>query len=1023
MPAAKFKSFSGMLPRVSAELLPDTAAQEAVNCALASGDILPAGAYLNVVPSPIGGSGPFRDNTRTIFGMRNPANTDEMMLVTWDDAVEYTLGEYYASGNDQLLYYTDYTGARYTSFRRMRRMGAPYPTNSYRLGMPLPEIKISVESTDKKIPGYDGGQLPGVKENPNIRSYVFTYFHALFKQWESIASEPSDPIEVVEGTVCKISGLPWTPPVPDGDEAYPIGGINVYRTVTSTSGTDFYKVVTLPFYCPVASIAVDGDEQTVVTHSPHQLGIGEWFKTNDFMPVTKVLEVIDEYTVRATYKGDDAFSDPNSLPRIVYDITPQWTRSTVRARRNPFSRRKYGGGDNLYTSPNPDTGEGFSWWDGTNLMRGESFEDWYDVVTLTTALPSDDYDPPPSNLRGIIRVNDEIMCGHASGKLYFSEPGVASAWPALYEIYVPENIVSLVPISSGVLVLTDGHPYVAHVSDPATGVSLEKINTVMPCLNKSTVVAMPYGIVWMSTGGLALFRGSGAVSLISEPVIRPIKYMDTTAGPAWQIPRTDDVSLAEPIPSEVAWLRLFAKAAFAWFDGFDYVLAWSPAWNGGDNYFAAGVLSFVYTGESGYFVRWHLSGSRVALTVGSSPAVASQSASAATAAPTIRDKYVVDRDMELFDNIRQYGWDGSLAWLNKWFHGRKAVVDPALKYIQMRYDDTYAGLVSQIDVDGAGVHLPGTTIAKYRLSPGVYMLSGSKVDRHTHPSGVDHGDNSNAHIECMFYAVLHKEYREEFIHCQPDGDVIFTVEALPKYTAQTITDPIVEIRLSIDRAFWADYERERARGTPMQADKQYPITIDVTLAPKLVKLKELPPGAATDEQCVLLEDDTGDAHVLETGAGNILLESQTTIVPVAPPLPHTAGAVPQAVWHDTRTDNTFCVYRDTAGGLQSAILDLHSITDVNGARWKSKVLTLSDFHNIGAARVIADFPENNTTALVTFRLYVNKVLVAEVPLSSSLPFRLPTNYRADAFEVELVNIRCRVRAVHIAETMMGLKEV
>ena len=57
---------------------------------------------------------------------------------------------------------------------------------------------------------------------------------------------------------------------------------------------------------------------------------------------------------------------------------------------------------------------------------------------------------------------------------------------------------------------------------------------------------------------------------------------------------------------------------------------------------------------------------------------------------------------------------------------------------------------------------------------------------------------------------------------------------------------------------------------------------------------------------------------------------------------------------------------------------------------------------------------------VTFRFWVNKVLVYENTISSDNIFRLPTGYRSDTFEVG-VSGSSRIRAIHIGETPYGLR--
>jgi hypothetical protein len=108
--------------------------------------------------------------------------------------------------------------------------------------------------------------------------------------------------------------------------------------------------------------------------------------------------------------------------------------------------------------------------------------------------------------------------------------------------------------------------------------------------------------------------------------------------------------------------------------------------------------------------------------------------------------------------------------------------------------------------------------------------------------------------------------------------------------------------------------------------------------------------------------------------------------------------------------------------------------------WKSKVIVTKDMINLGAARVVADYAVVTNTwdtetqawnsALefwdaaedLTFRLWVDKQLVFETVVADSNAFRLPTGYRTDTFEVG-VEGNIRVRAIHLAETPLGLREV
>jgi hypothetical protein len=64
----------------------------------------------------------------------------------------------------------------------------------------------------------------------------------------------------------------------------------------------------------------------------------------------------------------------------------------------------------------------------------------------------------------------------------------------------------------------------------------------------------------------------------------------------------------------------------------------------------------------------------------------------------------------------------------------------------------------------------------------------------------------------------------------------------------------------------------------------------------------------------------------------------------------------------------------------------------------------------------------NVGSSVTFKLWVDKELIFETPVSDSEVFRLPTGYKSDTFEVGIES-DVRIRSIHVAETPTGLKEV
>jgi hypothetical protein len=148
------------------------------------------------------------------------------------------------------------------------------------------------------------------------------------------------------------------------------------------------------------------------------------------------------------------------------------------------------------------------------------------------------------------------------------------------------------------------------------------------------------------------------------------------------------------------------------------------------------------------------------------------------------------------------------------------------------------------------------------------------------------------------------------------------------------------------------------------------------------------------------------------------------------------GPIFTASWYDTQTGRLYYV-----SGTNGDIYEWDDLTQpALTMEWKSKVIITKDMINLGAARVVADYSTVTTTwdtetqvwnaALtnwnnadeITFKLWVDKQLIFTTTVNDVDGFRLPTGYRTDTFEIG-VEGNVRVRAVHLAETMLGLREV
>lgn len=133
MTAIKITKFLGTAPKNASELLADTAAQVARNCKLYSGDLIP-------YPQPTIIANAARSGTiRTLYALRNP-DTDALVWLSWLDTVDIVTPATDSLG-EQRFYYTGDGVPKVSTYALATQGTAPYPTNYYELGLPLPTVK------------------------------------------------------------------------------------------------------------------------------------------------------------------------------------------------------------------------------------------------------------------------------------------------------------------------------------------------------------------------------------------------------------------------------------------------------------------------------------------------------------------------------------------------------------------------------------------------------------------------------------------------------------------------------------------------------------------------------------------------------------------------------------------------------------------------------------------------------------------------------------------------------------------
>jgi hypothetical protein len=137
--AVKITKFLGTAPKNASELLADTAAQVARNSKLYSGDLIP-------YPRPTITANTGRAGTiRTLYALRDP-DTDDLVWLSWNDTVDIVTPATDFIG-EQRFYYTGDGVPKVSTYDLATQGAAPYPTNYYELGLPLPTVKPTTTAT------------------------------------------------------------------------------------------------------------------------------------------------------------------------------------------------------------------------------------------------------------------------------------------------------------------------------------------------------------------------------------------------------------------------------------------------------------------------------------------------------------------------------------------------------------------------------------------------------------------------------------------------------------------------------------------------------------------------------------------------------------------------------------------------------------------------------------------------------------------------------------------------------------
>ena len=149
-----------------------------------------------------------------------------------------------------------------------------------------------------------------------------------------------------------------------------------------------------------------------------------------------------------------------------------------------------------------------------------TYEDTIDSDNLGGVWQTEDYDMPPSDLKGLVALPNGIVAGYSKNEVCFSLPGIYYAWPQKYRQPVDGEIVALGAFGSSLVILMkDGFPYMATGDHPENYV-IARLEDGQACINPRGVVDIGYGVAYPGPDGLHVI-GVEVNKNITENVIEP----------------------------------------------------------------------------------------------------------------------------------------------------------------------------------------------------------------------------------------------------------------------------------------------------------------------------------------------------------------------------------------------------------------------------------------------------------------------------------------------------------------------
>ena len=494
----KLITFAGMAPQISPRLLGNDIAQTAQDVNLDSSRLVPI--TDNSTSTINSNQAPTASSRTTIYKYEEDDGSETWL--EWDEDVDVVPGP--VAGNTQdRLYWTGEGGS--SGFPRMSidslitSGSAPYPTTSYRLGIPAPTSSESPSSiiTASSVQGnaitFDGSSA-------SIVIVADETITVTADQYTALAN--GDAIIYGNGGGSDIGGLS------NNTTYYVIRGtspkIKLATTFTNAIAGSAINLTAVGSGSSHVLTPLDDGSQTKYSTSYVYTFVSAYGEEGPPSLASAVFDKVDGQTVQVT------------LPATSLS-------GTGRTNTNVTHKRLYRSNTGSNTTAFQFVAE--------MTLGTTTYNDALDNDELAEVIPSTYWIGPPNEdtstypegpMIGLTAMPNGIFAGFRGKRLCFSDAYMPHAWPVSYRITLEEEIVAIGMAGNGLIVTTKGTPYLVSGTDPRA-MQVLRIEAAQACLNKASLVDMGNMVMYAGADGLVAAAGTD-VQVITEGVISPQQW-------------------------------------------------------------------------------------------------------------------------------------------------------------------------------------------------------------------------------------------------------------------------------------------------------------------------------------------------------------------------------------------------------------------------------------------------------------------------------------------------------------------